>query len=67
MRQLTTSGKAYRLQGMIRAALLAEENDTSHLYDDSKGVTYVLEAAEELAGEIINEVERLERVGNAAG
>ncbi|MCV2872601.1 hypothetical protein OEZ71_09845 [Defluviimonas sp. WL0050] len=60
MRQISTSGKAYRLQGMIRASIIAEENETSRLFADGKGVTWVLEAAEELASQIINEVELME-------
>ena len=53
----TTTHKAYRLAGLLRAVIAASEAaDAEH----DKGVTEVLEAAEELANEIIDDCERLE-------
>lgn len=59
-KQLTTEAKAYRLQGMIRAAILAQENETSGLFADGNGVTWVLEAAEELAEQIADDIVRMQ-------
>ena len=59
MTNKTTSAKAYRLSGLLRAAIAARQTDDA---EHDKGVMEVLETAEELAAQIINEVEALERL-----
>lgn len=51
--------QANRVQALLRCAMLAEENETSGL--DWKGTATVLGLAEEMMGEIIDQIELVER------
>lgn len=53
----TATDKAYRLSGLLRAAICASEVTDA---ESDKGVKEVLEAAQELAVQIIDACERLE-------
>ncbi|MBY5987078.1 hypothetical protein [Roseovarius atlanticus] len=57
-----TASKAADLHSLLRCALVAEENEASGL--DWKGLDRVLDMAERLAYEIMNEVESVKGAEN---
>ena len=54
------SNAAYRLRDMISVAFCAFENDSSAVDMENRGIASTLEAAEKLAGEIVDMAEGLE-------
>jgi len=55
--------RACQIDGLLRAAMLAEENETSGV--DVKGTPQVLGLALELLAEVIDGIEAMQRAGKA--
>lgn len=59
----TASGQAMLLADLIRVSRLAMENKNDGSPIDERGIGGVLEAADQLAFDLIDQIERMEREG----
>jgi hypothetical protein len=66
-RKRDVSGKAYQINGILRTCILAcDPMSTIAEWNGDDGIERTLEVAEKMMGELIDEIEALERAAGSA-